>query len=155
MKWKIDRLKGKSTILGRLKKGLSKTRTGFTEKLDSLFSGRKVDAKLLEELEEILVLSDVGVQTASKIIDVVRERVEKEELKSVDVLKETLRAEMQNVLSGFSEFDVREGELNVFVVLGVLARQPLLENWHFAFPKRGIRLFLVPETPLGQLPLSS
>jgi len=144
MKWKIDSLRGKSNILGRLKKGLSKTRTGFTEKLDSLFSGRKVDAKLLEELEEILVLSDVGVQNAAEIIDIVREKVDKEELKSVDVLKETLQTEMQNALGGFDEFAVMEDELNVFVVLGVngVGKTTTIGKLAFRFSEEGHKVTL-------------
>jgi len=139
MKWKIDSLTGKSNILGRLKKGLSKTRTGFTEKLDSLFSGRNVDAKLLEELEEILVLSDVGVQSASEIIDMVREKVDKKELKSVDALKETLQAEMQNALGVFDGFTINEDELNVFVVLGVngVGKTTTIGKLAFRFSEEG------------------
>ena len=54
----------------KLKNGLSKTKTSFDEKMNDIFSNfRKVDEELLEELEEALIMSDVGTTTASKIIE--------------------------------------------------------------------------------------
>ena len=53
----------------KLKQGLSKTKNSFDEKINSVFSNfRKVDEQLLEELEEALIMSDVGVETSTKII---------------------------------------------------------------------------------------
>ncbi len=72
----------------KLKQGLSKTKSSFNEKLNNVFSNfRKVDEELLEELEEALIMSDVGVETSTKIINNLRERVKKEK---IDVLKTTL-----------------------------------------------------------------
>ena len=52
----------------KLKQGLSKTKTSFEEKINNVFSNfRKVDEELLEELEEALIMSDVGVETSTKI----------------------------------------------------------------------------------------
>ena len=54
----------------KLKNGLSKTKTSFNEKINDIFSNfRKVDEDFLEELEEILIMSDIGVETSSKIIN--------------------------------------------------------------------------------------
>lgn len=62
----------------KLKNGLSKTKTSFDEKMNDIFSNfRKVDEELLEELEEALIMSDVGTTTASKIIENLRQRVKK------------------------------------------------------------------------------
>ena len=61
----------------KLKNGLSKTKTSFDEKINGVFSGfRKVDEELLEELEEILIMSDVGTETSLKIINNLRQAIE-------------------------------------------------------------------------------
>ena len=69
------------SFLDKLKNGLSKTKTSFDEKINNVFSGfRKVDEELLEELEEALIMSDVGTETTLKIIDNLRNRIKKENI---------------------------------------------------------------------------
>jgi len=83
----------------RLKEGLSKTKKNFTEKVESLLkSFKQVDDELFEELEEILVLSDVGVKTSQKIIENLKERVKKEKISDSQVIKEILKEEMLNII---------------------------------------------------------
>ena len=58
----------------KLKQGLNKTKTSFEEKMNDVFSNfRKVDEELLEELEEALIMSDVGVKTSTEIVGRLRE----------------------------------------------------------------------------------
>ncbi|ADQ07278.1 signal recognition particle-docking protein FtsY [Caldicellulosiruptor hydrothermalis 108] len=84
----------------RLKEGLSKTKKNFTEKVESLLkSFKQVDDDLFEELEEILVLSDVGVKTSQKIIENLKERVKKERILDPQVVKELLKEEMLNIIN--------------------------------------------------------
>ena len=65
----------------KLKQGLSKTKSSFDEKINNVFSNfRKVDEELLEELEEALIMSDVGVETSTKIISNLRDRIKKEKI---------------------------------------------------------------------------
>ena len=65
----------------KLKQGLSKTKESFNEKINNVFSNfRKVDEEFLEELEEALILSDIGIETSTKIINILRERVKKEKI---------------------------------------------------------------------------
>ena len=65
----------------KLKNGLSKTKNSFDEKINNVFSNfRKVDEELLDELEEALIMSDVGVETSTKIISNLRNRIKKEKL---------------------------------------------------------------------------
>ena len=104
----------------KLKNGLSKTKTSFDEKMNDIFSNfRKVDEELLEELEEALIMSDVGTTTASKIIENLRQRVKKENIKDEEGVKETLRKEIQEI------FDETDSTLNlettpsVILVVGV------------------------------------
>ncbi|WP_130470911.1 signal recognition particle-docking protein FtsY [Candidatus Magnetaquicoccus inordinatus] len=56
------------SFFARLREGLSKTRKAFTNQLDALLTGRKVDAELIEELEALLITSDFGLETASRIL---------------------------------------------------------------------------------------
>ena len=68
----------------KLKTGLSKTKTSFT----SIFSGfRKVDEDLLEELEEVLILSDVGIETTTKIMENLRQKIKKENIQEEQEVK--------------------------------------------------------------------
>ena len=83
----------------KLKQGLNKTRTCFNEKMNQVFSNfRKVDEELLEELEEVLILSDVGVETSTKIIDKLRQKIKLEKIENVDEVKEALKQEIQEIL---------------------------------------------------------
>lgn len=62
------------SLLTRLKKGLTKTREKFTKGLDSIIPGRVVDDELLEELEDLMITSDFGVDTTLSIINEAKER---------------------------------------------------------------------------------
>ena len=104
----------------KLKQGLSKTKNSFDEKMNNIFSTfRKADEELLEELEEALIMSDVGVGTSTKIIENLRNKIKKENLKEAEEVKEALREEIQEI------FDATDKELNlkthpsVILVVGV------------------------------------
>jgi fused signal recognition particle receptor len=92
----------------RLKEGLTKTRKGFIERVESVFTGRKIDEETLEELEEILIMSDVGTKASSEIISVLREKAKSGEANNAVPVKELLKHEMAAVL----------GEPQPLVVLG-------------------------------------
>lgn len=84
----------------KLKEGLGKTKSSFDEKLNSAFSAfRKVDEELLEELEEILITSDIGLDTSVNIISNLRTRIKKENIKEAEEVKQALREEMEEVLN--------------------------------------------------------
>lgn len=84
----------------RLKEGLSKTKKNFTEKVESLLKAfKQVDEELFDELEEILVLSDVGVKTSQKIIENLKERVKKEKISDSQEVKELLKEEMFSIIN--------------------------------------------------------
>ena len=83
----------------KLKNGLNKTKTSFDEKINNVFSNfRKVDEDFLDELEEVLIMSDIGMDTSIKIISNLRERIKKENIKDEDDVKQALREEMQKIL---------------------------------------------------------
>ena len=79
-------------LFRRLRQGLSKTRSSLTGRLDRLFLGKKeITEELLDDLEEILFTSDIGVATTQKLIDSVQEQVKRKELKDPRQLKKVLR----------------------------------------------------------------
>ena len=83
----------------KLKQGLGKTKTSFDEKINNVFSSfRKVDEDFLEELEEALIMSDIGMETSVKIVDKLRKTIKKENLKDEEDVKNALRKEMQEIL---------------------------------------------------------
>ena len=83
----------------KLKNGLNKTKKSFDEKINNVFSSfRKVDEDFLEELEEILIMSDIGIETSVKIINRLRERVKKEKIEDEEDVKKALREEMKKIL---------------------------------------------------------
>ncbi len=85
----------------KIKKGLEKTKTSFSEKIESVVkSFRIVDEDLLEELEEALIMSDLGAETAVEVVDRLRDEVKEGKLKEAEQVKEALRkilAEMVGV----------------------------------------------------------
>ncbi len=104
----------------KLKNGLNKTKTSFDEKMNQVFSGfRKVDEELLEELEEILIMSDVGTETSLKIIDNLRKRIKLNNLKDEQEVKEALKEEMQAILEQTDSSLVLNTTPSVILVVGV------------------------------------
>lgn len=84
----------------KLKNGLSKTKNSFDEKINNVFSNfRKVDEELLDELEEALIMSDVGVETSTKIISNLRNRIKKEKIENEEDVRNALREEIVNILN--------------------------------------------------------
>ena len=78
---------------------LKKTKDSFNNKINNVFSTfRKVDEELLEELEDILIMSDIGVDTSVKIIGNLRDRIKKEKITDEEGVKKALKEEMQKIL---------------------------------------------------------
>jgi len=104
----LDKLK-----LTRLKEGLTKTRDDVMRKVSRVIQAKRtIDDALLEEIEEILILGDVGVVTTSKIIDRVRERVKKERYEDSRELGRLLHEEVSNL---FSRHDIRTNGISIEV----------------------------------------
>ncbi|MDZ7724675.1 MAG: signal recognition particle-docking protein FtsY [candidate division KSB1 bacterium] len=84
------------SIFSKLSKGLSKTRSGLVDGISQLVGGGQLDQDVLDEIEELLLLSDMGVDTAERIIDDLRDRMNKVSKESVfDELKAQLAAELE------------------------------------------------------------
>ena len=104
----------------KLKQGLSKTKSSFDEKLNNVFSNfRKVDEELLDELEEALIMSDVGVETSTKIITNLRNKIKKEKIEDEQAVRQALRDEIKNVLEEVDNTLKLETTPSVILVVGV------------------------------------
>ena len=83
----------------KLKQGMNKTKNSFDEKINNVFKSFKVvDEDFLDELEEILIMSDIGMDTSVKIIGNLRTRIKKEKIKDEEEVKKALREEMKKIL---------------------------------------------------------
>lgn len=104
----------------KLKQGLNKTKSSFDEKINHVFkSFQKVDEDFLDELEEILIMSDIGMDTSIKIIENLRERLKKEKIQEEEEIKQALREEMQKILD-VTDINLHlETKPSVILVIGV------------------------------------
>lgn len=104
----------------KLKSGLGKTRNTLNEKINNVFSNfRKVDEELLEELEEILIMSDIGVETACEIIEQLREKIKIEKLQDEESVKKALKDIMKKILDQVPNDLKLETTPAVILVVGV------------------------------------
>ena len=88
----------KPNFTERLKQGLSKTRNLLGGQLNALFGGGKIDADTYEELETILLTSDIGVAASQRLLDNLKRRVKRENLEDTSALKTALKTELLDIL---------------------------------------------------------
>lgn len=104
----------------KLKSSLSKTKESFDSKINDVFSNfRKVDEDFLEELEEILIMSDMGMDTSIKIVDGLRRRIKRENLKEEEEVKEALRDEIKKIFDETENLLELKTTPSVILVVGV------------------------------------
>ena len=104
----------------RLKSSLTKTRDQFISQLSGLLRvGRRIDEDLMEEIEEILIQSDVGVDTTLTLMDNVRERVKSEGLSDSSELASVLKSEILNLLGEDVPLQIKDEKPYTILVLGV------------------------------------
>ncbi|MBF0407522.1 MAG: signal recognition particle-docking protein FtsY [Candidatus Riflebacteria bacterium] len=107
--------------LERLANGLKKTRKSFVGRLKELVLGKtKIDPELHEELESLLFEADVGVKTGQEVLNQLKLRVEKEEIKDSKIIFNIIRDELKKKLTTFSfEPNFNKNGMTVFLVIGV------------------------------------
>ncbi|MCH4295200.1 signal recognition particle-docking protein FtsY [Shewanella sp. 3B26] len=109
----------KEGFFARLKRGLMRTSENIGSGFIGLFRGKKIDDELFEELEEQLLIADVGVETTSKLINSLTEHASRKQLKDAEALYELLREEMQRTLEPVSVPLVPENAEGPYVILMV------------------------------------
>ncbi len=134
-----------------LDKGLEKTSTSFFNKLTKAVAGKSVvDDEVLDNLEEVLVSSDVGVDTTLKIIDRIEERVAKDKYFGTDELNKILREEIAALLAltnvgNETDFNIPEGEKPyVIMVVGVngVGKTTTIGKLAAQFKNKGLKVVL-------------
>ncbi|SFP97778.1 fused signal recognition particle receptor [Enterovibrio norvegicus DSM 15893] len=109
----------KEGFFARLKRGLQKTKLNIGAGFFGLFSGKKIDDELFEELEEQLLIADVGMDTTTKIIDSLTDKASRRELKDGEALYGLLKQEMAEILSKVEKPLEAKCENGPFVILMV------------------------------------
>ncbi len=83
----------------RFSKAIEKTRVSIDSRLDSIFEGRKkIDESLLDELEEMLISTDIGVQTTLQVLEAIRKGVSRQEISDISALKQVMKRELLDIL---------------------------------------------------------
>ncbi|ASF16200.1 MULTISPECIES: signal recognition particle-docking protein FtsY [Shewanella] len=109
----------KESFFARLKRGLMRTSENIGSGFIGLFRGKKIDDELFEELEEQLLIADVGVETTSRLIQSLTEHASRKQLKDAEALYDLLRDEMQKTLDPVAIPLVPENTNGPFVILMV------------------------------------
>lgn len=106
-------------FFSKIKEGLKKTRNAVVGQIDSMLkSFTKIDDELFEELEELLVMGDVGVHTAEKICEELKARVKKEGIKDPEEINRLLEETVSEMLKGGEELDISTTP-SIILVIGV------------------------------------
>lgn len=109
----------KKGFFTKLKEGLSKTRKNIMDGIDSVLSSfTKIDEELFEELEETLIMSDIGVETTDRIIQGLRERVKRQRITEVSEIKQLLIDEITDILAQ-DEQPLEIKSPSIILVIGV------------------------------------
>lgn len=104
----------------KLKDGLSKTRDNFTDKInEALNIAIAIDDDLYDELEEILITSDIGMETTLDIIDRLKEKIRKEKINDVQMVKPALKEVIRDMLLEGDTEEENDDEKKVILVIGV------------------------------------
>lgn len=134
-----------------LDKGLSKTKEGVFSKLARIVAGKsQVDENILDDLEEVLITSDVGVETTLRIIDRIEKRVARDKYINTNELNSILREEItalltENDVEDAGEFSVPEGKKPyVIMVVGVngVGKTTTIGKLAYQYKKRGKSVYL-------------
>ena len=133
-----------------LDQGLDKTKRSFLEKISRAVAGKtKIDDEVLDDLEEILVTSDVGVDTTLRIIDRVQARVARDKYVTTSELNELLRDEIALLLTENNSSDtdgyvISDARPYVIMVVGVngVGKTTTIGKLAYQFKKNGLKVFL-------------
>ena len=109
----------KQGFLARLFKGLSKTRSSIAGSLSSVFGLSRIDEDFYEELEEILIMGDMGVQTTERVLDELREQVAEQRIKEPAACRQLLISSIRSQMQTPEDAYAFEDQRSVVLVIGV------------------------------------
>ena len=102
----IEQLQAREAALeqefsARFRRAVSATRESLSERIDAVFAGaKKIDAALLDELEEVLIAADIGVPTTMHVLETVRRGINRKEIDDIEKLKRAIKSELLGILHG-------------------------------------------------------
>ncbi len=138
--------KPKFNLFSRLKEGLLKTKSGITDRVDHLLkSYKKIDEDLFEELEEILITSDMGVQTTMEIVEDLKERVRKEKISDPLEVKQLLMDKITEILEELPDSKINiEPSPAIILVVGVngVGKTTSIGKMAYRFKSEGKKVLL-------------
>jgi len=131
-------------LFERLKEGLSKTKKLLIENAEALFMGRAVDENLLEELEEVLVMADVGPKAAASIVGALREKVKKGKIPDSISLKKALKEEIKSALQDGNGIKITGEKPFVILAIGVngVGKTTTIGKLAKRFTDKGLKVIL-------------
>ena len=104
----------------KLKSGLSKTRAALADGINNILKKfRRVDEDLMDELEELLITSDVGVETSMEILDTLRDKVKEDNIKDPEEIKNILFGLLRGAIGDGEPIRFEDGKMTVILVIGV------------------------------------
>jgi fused signal recognition particle receptor len=137
----------KGRFFRRLRERLKKSREQLSNRVDRLVFGKKtIDLDLLDELEEVLITSDLGVHTAQVLLDKVTEKIKRQELKDPAKLREQLREEVERLLSvPAGPMDFKASRPFVIMVIGVngVGKTTTIGKLAHQLKQEGLKVMLV------------
>lgn len=107
-------------FFSKIKENLKKTKENLDIKISNVFASKKDIEEIIDDLEETLILSDIGVNTSTKICDNLREDLKKQIDKSEHAIKMLLKKQMEDILNKNSAYnDLQDDEKKVLLIVGV------------------------------------
>ena len=137
-------------LFDSLKTGLSKTRNALTDKInETLKLAVTIDEDLYEELEEILIMADIGMDTTMDIIERLKDKIRKEKINDVEMVQPALKEVIAEMMHGATEA-VEEADKKVVFVIGVngVGKTTTSANIGTALAKNGHSVVLI-DTDIG------
>ncbi|HBT20022.1 MAG TPA: signal recognition particle-docking protein FtsY [Peptococcaceae bacterium] len=132
-------------IIGKLKNRLSKTRDALFGGLKSLVGGRKLDEELFEEIEDVLIQGDLGINTVLELMEFVRKEVKAKGINNSDEVLSLIKQKIEDILKENCEpLKLISGQLNVIMVVGVngVGKTTSIAKLANKFKKDGKRVLL-------------
>ena len=133
-------------FFSKLKENLKKTKDAIDIKISNVFANNKDIDEIMDELEETLILSDIGIETSMKICNNVRDNLKKQVDKSEDAIKKLLKQEMKNILAVSNNTNILDNnEKQVIMVVGVngVGKTTSIEKLSNLLKKEGKKVLLV------------
>lgn len=133
-------------MLDKFKKGLQRTREAFKNKFDFLFRQSEISGDFYDELEELLLTADVGVETTVKIINSLEERLRERKIRERNAAREVLKEQLIEILNGTRDngLSLAPAPPTVFLILGVngVGKTTTIGKLAYKFIREGKKVLL-------------